>query len=109
MIIRWNTPSDQGSLITGYRVYLRRADLTYDIEPTFCDASESVTTECQIPLVQLRSDPFNLVIGNAVYAKVIAFNAYGDSPASPVGEGALIVLVPDAPVNLLNDPTVTNN
>jgi len=49
------------------------------------------------------------VLGNAVYTKVIAVNAYGDSPASPVGEGALIVLVPDAPVDLLNDPTVTNN
>lgn len=109
MIIRWNTPSDQGSSITGYRVYLRRADLTYDIEHTYCDASESLSTECQIPLLQLRSDPFNLVLGNAVYTKVIAVNAYGDSPASPVGEGALIVLVPDAPVDLLNDPTVTNN
>lgn len=68
-----------------------------------------MATECTIPLAKLRSDPFNLVLGNMVYAKVIAVNAYGDSSASAVGSGALIVLVPDAPIALLNDPAITNN
>jgi hypothetical protein len=48
------------------------------------------------------------VLGNTIYAKVIAVNPYGDSASSPVGEGALIVLVPDAPVDLRNDPSITS-
>jgi hypothetical protein len=38
-----------------------------------------------------------------VFVKVIATNVYGDSPYSDVGSGALIWVVPEAPINLLND------
>ena len=40
---------------------------------------------------------------------MIAFNYYGDSEYSDVGSGATVVLVPDMPINLANDPTVTND
>jgi len=49
------------------------------------------------------------VQGNHVDVKVISYNTYGDSvTASPLGNGATIVLVPDAPLNLANVPAVTN-
>ena len=53
--------------------------------------------------------PYLLVKGSSVYAKVIATNYYGDSEFSVSGNGAVILLVPDAPVNLTNDPTITTD
>ena len=39
---------------------------------------------------------------------LIAYNSYGDSEASSPGNGVKIVLVPNGPLNLENNPTVTN-
>ena len=44
--------------------------------------------------------PYSLVLNESIYAKIIATNFYGDSPFSDPGNGGLIKLVPDAPVNL---------
>ena len=49
---------------------------------------------------QLTVAPFNLLKGYGIYIKVVAKNAYGDSPISVAGNGGVIVLVPDAPTNL---------
>ena len=62
-----------------------------------------------VPLNVLTAAPFSLSIGSTVDVKIIAYNVYGDSEASSVGGGATIVLVPDAPINLANDPDVTND
>jgi len=44
-----------------------------------------------------------------VYAKVVAYNYYGDSLSeSNLGNGAIIVFVPDHPLALRNDPLITN-
>ena len=51
-------------------------------------------------LVTLRSSPFNLVFGDSIDVKIISVNVYGDSVLSTVGSGAVIQLVPDAPINL---------
>ena len=59
-------------------------------------------------LQSLRATPFNLVKGNSVQVKIMAVNAYGNSFLSTAGNGALIQLVPDAPV-LSNDPLVTSD
>lgn len=42
-----------------------------------------------------------------MYAKVIAYNLYGDSELSNDGNGALMVQVPDAPTSMANDLTET--
>jgi hypothetical protein len=55
----------------------------------------------------LISSPFNLGQGDSVNVKIIATNNYGDSEISPAGSGAIIVLVPDAPATLADDPSVT--
>lgn len=41
-----------------------------------------------------------MVWGSSIYAKVIAFNNYGDSATSIVGNGAVILTNPDAPLSL---------
>jgi len=48
------------------------------------------------------ASPFNLIVGDSVYASVVAINGIGSSPSSPAGNGAVIAIstVPDAPINL---------
>ena len=58
-------------------------------------------------LSTLKAVPFSLVKDDSVYVKVIAVNSYGDSEFSSAGNGAVIRLVPDAPINLQNDLLVT--
>jgi hypothetical protein len=58
-------------------------------------------TLCTVPKLTLRGSPFNLPWGSSIYVKVIAFNVYGDSAESPVGNGAVILTNPDAPTFLI--------
>jgi hypothetical protein len=46
---------------------------------------------------------FNLEWGSSVYVKVLAYNDYGDSLESDDGNGAILVTVPDAPINLIEN------
>jgi hypothetical protein len=76
-----------------------------------CDGSSAdilLSQTCLIPLTSFRQDPFNLAIGDHIYVKVIAVNAFGESINSNVGDGAEVLSVPDAPVNLINIVEVTN-
>jgi len=57
----------------------------------------------------LRAAPFNLDWGDSIVAKVTATNIVGASAESETGNGAMIVVFPDKPVNLGNDDTVTNS
>jgi hypothetical protein len=56
----------------------------------------------------LTASPFSLLKGYSINIQVIASNAYGNSLISLAGSGAVIVLVPDAPISLLNDASVTS-
>jgi len=56
----------------------------------------------------LTSAPYNLILGQPVNIKVSATNDYGPSDLSIVGNGALIQLVPLAPVGLTNNATATS-
>lgn len=49
-----------------------------------------------------------MVLDESIWVKVIAKNIYGDSEFSVEGNGALIKLVPDAPISLASDFAVTN-
>lgn len=62
---------------------------------------------CIIPHTVLIEAPFSLVLGDEVYARVNAINFYGDSVTSNDGNGAIIVLVPSAPVNLQMNNALT--
>ena len=76
-----------------------------------CDGNnESVISNrnCNISLNLLKASPYSLVKGDSIYAKIISLNFYGDSEVySDEGNGAVIQLVPDAPINLLNDAATT--
>lgn len=62
-----------------------------------------VETACSVPIDTLRQAPFSLEWGDSVFAKVFAFNLYGDSPVSETANGAVILTIPDAPVALDED------
>ena len=44
-----------------------------------------------------------------MYAEIISINVYGSSVYSSAGNGAVIQLVPDAPIVLTNDPSTTTD
>lgn len=46
------------------------------------------------------SSPFNMVWGSSISAVVVAINQYGNSLTSFLGNGAVILTNPDAPLNL---------
>jgi hypothetical protein len=82
------------------------------MDTTSCDGGNALTvtnTQCTLPLSKLTSAPFSLLKGYGIYIKVIATNAYGDSPISDAGNGGLIVFVPDAPIDLVDNVAVTTN
>jgi hypothetical protein len=62
-----------------------------------------------VSLSKLIIAPYDLVLDESVWVKIIAENFYGDSLISEPGNGGLVKLVPDAPVNLANDPIVTSD
>lgn len=52
--------------------------------------------------------PYDLILNESIFAKIVAQNTYGDSAFSDAGNGGLVKLVPDAPINLQNDPVTTD-
>jgi hypothetical protein len=61
-----------------------------------------------MPLSILYVSPFSMVLGDHIYAKIIAINSYGDSFASEPGDGVAVVFLPDAPINLANNAAITS-
>lgn len=110
--MNWEAPVDNGTPITGYKVYIRKADFTFIVDPSVCDGLDYLVmqnTQCIVLLNKLTSQPYNLMLGYSIQIKVIATNAYGDSEISEAGNGDIIVLVPDPVINLLNNPTITSD
>ena len=66
------------------------------------------TQSCLVPVSTLRNLPFEIPWATSVWATVMAENIYGKSGTSEPGNGATIVTVPDAPLNLRNNPSVTS-
>lgn len=113
VIIQWSDPVDNGSPITGYRIHIRENGSTvYTQESVECDGTNAdviANRQCIVSLFTLIEDPYNLVLHESIDVKVISENFYGDSPLSASGNGATMQLVPDAPINLTNDPSVTSD
>lgn len=65
--IDWETPIENGSAITSYKILIRTYDgETFVEELTHCDGSDSAlvtSTQCTIPLTTLEAIPFSLVPG----------------------------------------------
>jgi hypothetical protein len=104
VLVDWNVPAfNGGSPVTAYKVLIRQDNLIYSEEQVNCDGSQSqivADTSCSVPVATLMASPFNLPWGSKIYAAVIAINAYGESAVSEPGFGAIILTVPDAPIQL---------
>jgi hypothetical protein len=115
VVITWDQPVNNGAEITGYLVYFQQTDgATYSQEsaPLDCDGSlpEIISARtCEVTLDTLKAAPFNLVKDQEVWVRIVTQNSYGDSALSGAGNGAVIWYVPDAPVTLENDASVTDD
>jgi hypothetical protein len=110
VIVTLTPPTDNGLAITSYTVYLLNSAGVWAQELTYCDGTDLTivsSASCTIPLDTLTASTFSLNLGDDVLAKFLATNAYGSSGTSVQGNGALIVLIPDAPLTLTDDPTIT--
>lgn len=86
------------------------SDNTYIEELTQCDGSDSTivgSLSCTVALSVFKLAPFNLYQGDHIKTKVSAINDYGESVYSQIGNGAVVLSLPDAPHSLSNDATVT--
>jgi hypothetical protein len=84
--------------------------ISYTEDELNCDGSvSSIISQkyCIVPVATFKDLPFELDWNTGVYANVQAFNAYGNSATSLTGNGATLVTIPDAPINLQNDASVT--
>lgn len=106
VLISWTAPYDGSSAITGYKVSIRHYDLVnFSEEYENCASDDSIilaNRQCSVPVADLVSSPYNLGWGQSVYAKVAAINIVGESVYSVEGNGAVILTVPDHPLNLQN-------
>jgi hypothetical protein len=101
----WTLPSDGGSPITSYRIWIREEDETaFTQELTDCNGSIATIIDelsCTVRITQLLVAPFHLPWGSSIHAKVDTQNIYGISDTSPVGNGAVILTIPDTPINFI--------
>jgi hypothetical protein len=83
---------------------------TYTLEAVHCLSDDTLLANrfCIVPLSVLYAEPYSLVLREEIRVKIVASNFYGDSVASEVGSGAIIWVVPDAPINLFIDQAATN-
>ena len=111
VVVTWTAPFNNGATITSYMVEIKQSDYTFAQELTYCDASQTAIVQsqtCSIPILTLLDAPFSLELGGSVYARVTATNYYGDSEVSDEANGAVVVVLPDAPINLADDTSVTS-
>ena len=109
--ISWTVPYDGSAEITNYRIVIRATSLEFFEEPVNCNGQDTAIVEahsCAVLISDLRSAPYHLSWGSSVFAKVTAANIKGDSLESPEGNGAVILTVPDAPVDLQNVALITS-
>ena len=112
VILTWDAPWNGGAQITAYQVkFLQSDDSTYTESTSLCDGSLSATITsrtCIIASTSFTEAPYNIEWGSSVYATIRATNIKGDSVVSLAGNGAVILRIPDAPINLRNVPSVTS-
>lgn len=80
---------------TTYSQILDHCDGTYQTIVT--------TKQCTIPKDILHDPAYDLPWGSDIYARVTAFNLYGQSETSEDGNGGTIVHQPERPINLVED------
>jgi hypothetical protein len=110
VIFDWDEPTNNGKELTHYTIYFRQSDDTYSTQLTYCDGTDSTiifATQCTIPMSVFTAEPYSLTLGQNINIKLTATNEYGTSSMSEYGGGAVVELVPDAPVLLENVLSIT--
>lgn len=110
VVTTWLMPTPNGAPITHYRITFKGKDGQFSQDINDCDgtvASIVAAKECTILLSTLQVDPFLLEFGDSIFAKIVAVNYYGESMESDEGNGAIVLLVPDAPTGLADNVAVT--
>lgn len=106
VVVTWVEPPNAGQPILGYRVYLKKADGTFNLDFTYCDGENLIVMaqlRCEIPSITFVSPLYGLNWGDKIYAKIIAHNSYGDSPESPLSNPTVLMTNPDQPINLVEN------
>jgi hypothetical protein len=102
--VTWTKPDINGADVLAYYIYFRQSDgITYSTELNTCDGTDATivsTATCVVDVSYLIAEPFSLPWGSSVYAKIVAENVKGLSTQSNAGNGAVIVTIPDPPINL---------
>ena len=111
IIISWPEVYDNGSPITSYDIVIKGHDENYYTELEYCDGTDPdvlANRQCTLPLTTLYAAPFNMILGDHIYVIITANNLYGASLESVPGDGAAIVFLPEAPLNLANNAAITS-
>lgn len=116
MTVDWTIPTNNGGVsVLGYRLEVLGSDLAWHKDLVNCDAATSQaiidSTSCQIPTDVLRASPFTISQGTSLQARVIAFNAIGDSTVSAAGNGGTMPqppTVPGVPENITRNNVITD-
>lgn len=116
VVIEWNQPPfDGASEITSYNIRIgQQGNSVYTEYFTSCNGANPAvfgSRSCAVPISTLKAYPYSLDWGVGVYAIVSAINIVGPSEFSLptlTAEAGIILTYPDAPMNLLNVPSVTS-
>jgi hypothetical protein len=106
VVVSWKAPYNGGALVTEYLITIRESDgVTYTEALVGCDGTDPtivLNRQCSVTINSLTEAPYNLAWGSSIYAKLTAINILGPSQVSSAGNGAKIMRIPDAPLNLQN-------
>lgn len=111
VLITWTAPYSGASRITSYTISVLASNGTYLTDIANCNGGSVIVVasqSCSIPSDVLMTIPYNLQYGDSVFAHISATNIIGTSGVSASGNGAVLLTVPYAPVNLANLPLITS-
>jgi hypothetical protein len=75
-VIEWSDPIDNGSPITGYKIYIVEHDsVVFTFEGTECDGTSTdviTNRRCEVSLFTLIEEPWALELDESIQVKVIS-------------------------------------
>lgn len=96
--VMWEAPESSGMEINGYEVGILQSDGVSIGVTRYCDGTYGDVVNsryCDIPMLELRSAPYNYMLGDSVTAYVRAKNDIGWSSYSlPGTSGSIITMEP---------------
>lgn len=111
IVVTWTAPYNGATEITAYTIKIMTGDgITFAIDSVNCNGTNPTIVAaltCTVPVNVLRVSPFSIDWGSSIWATVAASNKVGHSADSLPGNGAIMLTSPDAPLNVVNQPTVT--